>query len=149
VIYYEDVHVGDALATLDLAALSEADLASYAAASGDDNPLHTDPEHARAAGMGGVIAHGMLVMGYLGRVAAALAGPAALRRFQVRFRDPTRPGEALRCGGQVRAVYEQGGEGLVAAELWVRAADGALKASGSMLAALPRRPGEPAEQGQA
>ncbi|MEI7770052.1 MAG: MaoC/PaaZ C-terminal domain-containing protein [Chloroflexales bacterium] len=137
--YYEDVQIGQALPELELPPLSAADLARYAEASGDHNPLHTDDAHARAAGLDGVIAHGMLVMGQIGRVAAALAGPVDLRSLDVRFRDKTRPGEALRCGGAITARYERDGQGIVEAELWARGPDGSVKASGSLVAALPRR----------
>jgi acyl dehydratase len=137
--YYEDVLVGDLLPELEGPPLAAEDFARYAEASGDHNPLHTDDAHARAAGLDGVIAHGMLVMGALGRVASALAGPAGLRSLSARFRGTTRPGDALRYGGTITAVYEQDGLGMVEAELWARAADGSLRASGALLAALPRR----------
>lgn len=108
----------------------------YAAASGDHNPLHTDPAFARAAGLDGVIAHGMLVMGLLGRLADGLAGPGAVRDFRVRFRAPTRPGETLRCGGRVTAAYERDGRSLVEAELWARGDGEQLKATGAVIAEL-------------
>jgi acyl dehydratase len=107
------------------------DFARYAAASGDRNPLHTDAEVARAAGFADVIGHGMLAMGLMGRVAAAVAGAGAVRTFHTRFVAPTLPGETLRCGGAVRAV-EAGDAGRVATiELWARNQEGALKATGS------------------
>ncbi|HMQ31177.1 MAG TPA: MaoC/PaaZ C-terminal domain-containing protein [Chloroflexaceae bacterium] len=111
--------------------------ARYADASGDHNPLHTDPAFARAAGLDGVIAHGMLVMGLLGRLADGLAGPGALREFRVRFRAPTLPGETLRCGGRVTAAYERDGATVVEAELWASGEGGQLKATGTAVAALP------------
>ncbi|MGH8881642.1 MAG: MaoC/PaaZ C-terminal domain-containing protein, partial [Stackebrandtia sp.] len=39
------------------------DLAAYAQASGDHNPIHLDDAAAQAAGLPGVIAHGMYTMG--------------------------------------------------------------------------------------
>jgi len=45
-------------------------LERYAAASGDHARIHLDDETARAAGFPGVIAHGLLVMAYLGRAVA-------------------------------------------------------------------------------
>jgi acyl dehydratase len=137
--YYEDVRVGEALPELELPPLAADNLARYAEASGDHNPLHTDDAHARAAGLDGVIAHGMLVMGQIGRVASALAGPSGLRSLQARFRDKTRPGDVLRCGGTITAAYEQDGQGIVEAELWARDADGSIKASGALVATLPLR----------
>jgi acyl dehydratase len=136
---YDDVQIGEALPELGISPLAPDDFVRYAGASGDHNPLHIDDAHARAAGLDGVIAHGMLVMGYMARAAAALAGPGGLLSLTTRFRDKTRPGDALRCGGTITAAYEPDGRGIVEADLWVRAADGSLKASGSLVAALPRR----------
>jgi acyl dehydratase len=42
--------------------VTRADLVRYAAASGDQNPIHQDEEVARAVGLPGVIAHGMYTM---------------------------------------------------------------------------------------
>jgi acyl dehydratase len=139
-MFFEDVTVGAELPELAIAPLEPADFARYAAASGDDNPLHRDHAAAVSTGEAGVIAHGMLLMGLLGRVADDLAGPYGRRHFAVRFRDKTRPGDALRCGGRISAAYEREGACLVEVELWVRDQHGATKASGSLTAALPRRP---------
>ena len=139
-MFFEDVAVGAELPELTTAPLAPADFARYAAASGDHNPLHTDPAAARAAGEPEVIAHGMLLMGLLGRLADALAGPEGRRALAARFRDKTRPGDALRCGGRIGAAYERDGVGIVEAELWVRDQSGATKASAQLTVALPRRP---------
>ena len=45
-------------------------IAAYAEASGDHNPIHLDDEFARSVGLPGVIVHGMLQMGIAGTVAA-------------------------------------------------------------------------------
>lgn len=128
---------GAALAELTVGPLAPALFAQYAAASGDHNPLHTDPAFARAAGLDGVIAHGMLVMGLLGRLADSLAGPGALRDFSVRFKAPTRPGETVRCGGSVVAVSERAGVVTLEAELWARGDGEQLKAVGACVVELP------------
>lgn len=49
--------------------LTRDDLACYAEASGDHNPIHLDPAAAMANGLPTVIAHGMLLMGIALRVA--------------------------------------------------------------------------------
>lgn len=128
--------VGDQLSSLTLGPLTPELFARYAAASGDDNPLHTDPAFAMAAGLDGVIAHGMLVMGLLGRLADRLATPGRLRDFRVRFKAPTRPGETLRCGGTVTAVHERDSHLVVEAELWARGDGEQLKATGIAVAEL-------------
>ena len=44
--------------------VSHVQIAQYAAATGDFNPLHFDEEHARRAGLPGVIGHGLLTFGF-------------------------------------------------------------------------------------
>ena len=71
-------------------------IAAYAEASGDHNPIHLDDEFARSVGLPGVIAHGMLQMGLLSTVAAeAAGGPGHLRRLSVRFAGMVVPGDTV------------------------------------------------------
>lgn len=67
-------------------------IAAYADASGDSNPIHLDDEFARSVGLPGVIAHGMLQMGLLARVAGE---PGRLRRLSCRFAGIVRPGDTV------------------------------------------------------
>jgi acyl dehydratase len=67
--------------------------------SGDLNPLHIDPEVARAAGFDRPILHGSCTFGIVARaVLKAAAGnrPQALRRFGARFSKPVYPGDTIR-----------------------------------------------------
>ncbi len=83
-------------------------IAAYAEASGDHNPIHLDDGFARSVGLPGVIAHGMLQMGLLATVAAeAAGGPKHLRRLLVRFAGMVVPGDTV----TFRA--EPSGEGLL------------------------------------
>lgn len=71
-------------------------IAAYAEASGDHNPIHLDDDFARFVGLPGVIAHGMLQMGILATVAAeAAGGPDHLRRLSVRFAGMVVPGDTV------------------------------------------------------
>lgn len=70
----------------------------YAAASLDDNPIHLDPEAARAAGHPGVVVHGLCTLAraaqtVLARV--AFGDPRGLRRLGARFVAPVFDGQAL------------------------------------------------------
>ena len=69
--------------------LTRADLVRYAGASGDVNPLHWSDRVATAAGLPGVIAHGMFTMALAGRLLTEWAGdPGALVEYGVRFSRP-------------------------------------------------------------
>ncbi len=78
---------------------SRADLERYAAASGDSNPIHLDHGAARAAGLEGVIVHGLLMAAWLGRVAGRYGSPTSMR---FRFRNPLRPAVPALIDGSVR-----------------------------------------------
>jgi acyl dehydratase len=60
----------------------------YAEASGDPNPIHTDPEFAKSVGLPGVILHGLYSMAQVARAHTEAAGgdPRALKRLSVQFR---------------------------------------------------------------
>jgi acyl dehydratase len=78
----------------------------YAGASGDFNPIHIDPEFAKAVGLPGNILHGLYSMGLVARANAALAGgdPRALRRLSVQFRGMGMPEQEIVVSGTVKAV---------------------------------------------
>jgi NAD(P)-dependent dehydrogenase (short-subunit alcohol dehydrogenase family)/acyl dehydratase/putative sterol carrier protein len=77
-------------------AMDQAD--RYAVASGDDNPIHIDPDTAQRAGLPGVILHGLCTMAFAQRdLIDRLAGgdPGRLKRLAVRWASPVFPGETL------------------------------------------------------
>jgi acyl dehydratase len=71
-------------------------IAAYAEASGDHNPIHLDGDFARSVGLPGIIAHGMLQMGILAGIAGeAAGGPQRLRRLYCRFAGMVEPGDTV------------------------------------------------------
>ena len=138
-LYYEDVQVGDTISELVKPALSHIQLVRYAGASGDFNPLHTDPKFGEMVGTGGIIAHGMLIMGFVGQLLSDYVGPAALRKFGVRFRGMTHLDDVITCTGTIMEKYEAGGEGRIAGKVQAVDQNGDVKVSGTFVAALPRR----------
>ena len=75
----------------------------YAGASGDFNPIHIDPEFARAVGLPGNILHGLYMMGLVARASNAVAGgdPKALKRLSVQFRGMGAPETEIVVTGTV------------------------------------------------
>jgi acyl dehydratase len=66
--------------------------------SGDRNPLHSDPEFARAAGFPRPILHGLCTYGFTGRALLhTLCGsdPSRFKSMEGRFSKPVFPGETL------------------------------------------------------
>lgn len=84
-------------------ASTRTDYVRYQGASGDMNPIHHDENYAKAAGFPTVFAVGMLQAGILGSYLADLFGPQNIRRFKVRFREQSWPGDVIIYGGQVVA----------------------------------------------
>jgi acyl dehydratase len=67
--------------------------------SGDVNPLHADPDFAKAAGFPRPILHGLATMGVAGHaLLKAICGydPGRLTAMSVRFSAPVYPGETIR-----------------------------------------------------
>jgi acyl dehydratase len=138
-LYYEDVQVGDEIPKLVKSPVSHLQLVRYAGASGDFNPLHTDPKIGEAIGIGGIIAHGMLIMGFVGQMLSDYVGPAALRKFGVRFKGMTRIDDVITCTGTISEKYEVDGEARIAGKVQAVDQDGDVKVTGTFVAALPRR----------
>lgn len=71
------------------------DLALYAAASGDHNPLHLDEAVARGAGFERPVVHGMLTMACVARLFTEAFGAAALQTLHTRFTGAALRGDVL------------------------------------------------------
>ena len=131
-----DLSIGDEIAPLELPAISRTQLALFAGASGDHNPIHVDIDFARAAGHPDVFAHGMLVMADLGRLLTDAFPIGALRRFSTRFTAITRVHDRLTCRGRVAEIVEAEGERLARLDLSVTDQSGELKLAGSATVVL-------------
>jgi acyl dehydratase len=86
----------------------------YAGASGDFNPIHIDPEFAKAVGLPGNILHGLYSMAQVARAITDAAGdPRALRRLSVQFRGMGIPEQEI----VVTATVKEAGDGHVVTEI--------------------------------
>lgn len=103
----DDVTPGQDLSEIVFGPISREDIVRYAAASGDDNPIHQDEEYARASGAPTVFAMGMLPAGYLATAVSGWFGsPTVLRRFKVRFTTRVWPGDEVACSGKVVSIED-------------------------------------------
>ena len=100
---------------------SRTDLVRYAAASEDFNPMHWDHDRAAAAGVGGVICHGLLMAAWATQPATgAVDRPDPLAEARFRFRLPLHAGVPTAV---VSSVTKLDG-GLASVKAAVRSQDG-------------------------
>jgi acyl dehydratase len=137
-LFYEDVDKGDEAPELSHE-LTRTDLVTYAGASGDFNPMHTDEVKAKEAGLPSVFGHGMFTAGMLATALTGFVGVGNLKSYKVRFTKQTWPGETLTTKVRVESKYEENGEHLVDLECEVVNQEGEAKVNGTAVAALPSR----------
>ena len=124
------IKAGDSLPSFTTPPVSRLTLALYCGASGDHNPMHVDIDYARAGGSPDVFAHGMLSMGYLGRLLTNWVPQSRIRDYGVRFVAITQVGEAITCSGTVTEVFEVGGERRARLSLQTTNQQGQVKLTG-------------------
>lgn len=107
-IRFGDLDVGMEMPVLVKAPVDKVQLVKYSGASGDFNPLHTDPDVGKAVGIG-QIAHGMLIMGFVGQAITDWIPKKFLKKMSVRFAGMTRPGDVVSVAGKIREKAAEGG----------------------------------------
>ena len=124
--------------------ITESDLVSFCALTGDWHPQHSDAHWAASSPFGERVAHGMLVLSYaVGLVPIDPDRVAALRRVEdVVFKRPVRVGDTIRVEGKV--ARPAAGRGLEAWEWRIVNQRGRLVARATVEVLLRRQaPAEP------
>jgi len=83
--------------------VTEETIDAYAELTGDENPLHSDPDYAAEGFFGGIVAHGMLGAGLISAALAALPGDIVYLSQDLDFEAPVRPGDTIRASVDVVA----------------------------------------------
>ncbi len=135
-LYFESIRVGDELPALAKAPIDRVQLARYAGASGDFNPVHVDETYAKSIGMPSVYAPGMLVMGFLGQLISDWARGAQLRKYTVKFIKMVWPGDTVVCKGRVTDRYGDAGRYFAEIDLWAENQKGELVMKGQTVIQL-------------
>ncbi len=112
-----DVTVGEKLGPKTIPVRRDT-LRAYAAASGDDNPIHQNEDFARQVGLPDVIAHGMWTMGATGTLVTEWAGdPGRIVAYGTRFTNMVvvpRTGSEIVVAGEVTDMDPGAGTATVA-----------------------------------
>ena len=95
------MNIGYQFDSLQKEEITHTQLVRYAGASGDFNQIHTVVPFAEKAGLGGVIAHGMMIMGFIGQAIGNWFPVKDLTKFSVRFKSMTKPGEKIVVKGNI------------------------------------------------
>jgi acyl dehydratase len=135
-IRYDDLTVGSEMSILVKAPVDKVQLVKYSGASGDFNPLHTDPEVGKAVGIG-QIAHGMLIMGFVGQAITDWIPKKFLKKLSVRFAGMTRPGDVVTVTGKVREKVVDGGLKKIVCDVQAKNQKEEVLVSGFFEAVLP------------
>ena len=144
-LYYEDVQVG-AEFRVPGRSVTEQDLDRFAEISGDDHPIHTDEQYARATPFGRRIAHGpfgiALAIGLFGRIPEFR--DSALAMTDVRewvFRAPVYIGDSLSLRVTIVAKrITRSGNAIIDRRFELTKADGSVAQEGLSGVLIARRP---------
>ena len=76
-------------------AITEETIETFAAVSGDENPIHLDDEYAAETMFGGRVAHGILSAAVVSGALARLSGDIVYLSQNLSFEKPVYPGETV------------------------------------------------------
>jgi acyl dehydratase len=116
--------------------IGSAEIAAFAAVSGDVNPMHLSADFAQRTRYGRPIAHGMLTASLISAVIGTeLPGPGSIWVSQtLNFLHPVFPGDTITTTATVTAVHEE--RPLVTLETQCANQDGRLVLDGEALILL-------------
>ena len=98
----EMIKVGDAITTTKV--FTQADFDNFARLSGDDNPIHVDPEFSARTKFGRTVAHGMFLYGTIcGLLSQHFPGAVQVEQ-NLKFPAPTFANDLMTIVAEVTAV---------------------------------------------
>jgi acyl dehydratase len=113
--YFEEFEIGDTVVTEEHEVTAE-EIMAFARLSGDDNPMHTDPEYAKTHMFGQQVAHGLLILsitlGLAWQLGFMQGTVLAFRSLEWKFSRPVFIGDRIRLKAEVsqrKAMRRLGG----------------------------------------
>jgi acyl dehydratase len=114
---YDEIELGNTLEGVDGPVRRQA-INHYAETSGDRNPIHTTYKVAMAAGLSGVIQHGLFSMAWLIKTFTDwLHERGKLEKIDIQFRAMVRPNDLVYSKGKVIKKYKENGKKLMDLEI--------------------------------
>lgn len=144
-LHFEDFAIGDVYETPSRT-LTDADIAGFAALTGDHNPLHTDEEFAAKSMFGGRIAHGPMMVGMAFGLLSELdlvdGTVLALKAIEWAFDDALRAGDTVHVRARVtdaKPSRRHKDRGTVGLRIEVLRDDGVIAQTGQATMIMARR----------
>jgi hypothetical protein len=142
-VYWEEVEVGQEIPTL-VKHPTTVQLAKWAGASGDYNPIHYDKDFAIANHLPGPIVHGRLTFAFLSQLVTDWIGEeGTLKKIGVSFRGMhgpiTHEGEDHISKGKVTQKYMKNGEHYIGLEIRAESPRGEVTTPGTAVVVLPSK----------
>jgi acyl dehydratase len=110
---FEEIREGDTLEGMD-GPVNRQSIIRYAESSGDRNPIHTTYKIAAAAGLRGVIQHGLFSMAWLIKTLTNwISNNGRLKKIDVQFRSMVRPNDIIYSKARFVKKYQEKGKKLV------------------------------------
>jgi acyl dehydratase len=134
---FSEMQVGDIFPTVKKAPVTKTQLVRYAGASGDFNPLHTDDATAQKAGLKGVIAQGLLIMGFVGQAITTWVPKRYLKRFQVRFKGMAFPDDTISISATITEKVPEGKNFRILCHTEAKDQNGEIKLAGQFEVLCP------------
>ena len=113
--FFEEFEIGHTMVTEERVVTAE-EIMAFARLSGDDNPMHTDPDYAKTHMFGQPVAHGLLILsiasGLTWQLGFMQETVLAFRGLEWKFSRPVFIGDRIRAKAQVlecKAMRRLGG----------------------------------------
>ena len=135
-VNWDNIQEGDALPELKKKP-GVSQLVKYAAGSGDFNPLHHDYSFPQAQQIGSIIVHGRFKYASLGELISNWLGhQGRIKKLSCQYRGMDFPDKEFTCKGNVDRKWEEGGEKLVALNVWTENEEGQETTPGQAVVVL-------------
>jgi len=135
-LYFEDIEEGDELPAIDLF-LSKDEVRKFAKTANMYVPRFTDDEGARAEGLPGMIAPGVMSMGLLARMISDWNPAAMVKRIGTTFRSPVLPDRNVHLRGAVTQKNEE--DHTAECDIWLENDDGERWVIGTATVVVPSK----------
>ncbi|MDP2801976.1 MAG: MaoC/PaaZ C-terminal domain-containing protein [Phreatobacter sp.] len=112
--------LGTVLPDRHFASVDMAMVRRYAAASGDDNPIHVDAAAARSIGLADPIVQGMLLMGLADTALGGWLPEGTCAKLSTRFALPVPVGAAVTVSGRVVRADQAEGRARATLRIFIR-----------------------------